>query len=90
MVLSKLGATALAIRPKNWSESAHHFLNRCANAGSLDACYTLGMVSANVNVNVNDNIILTMISIFNFFLSDPFLLSTKSKERTFSDSEGRD
>lgn len=65
MVLSKLGATALAIRPKNWSESAHHFLNRCANAGSLDACYTLGMVSA--NVNVNDNIILTMISIFNFF-----------------------
>ncbi|XP_010556149.1 PREDICTED: F-box protein At1g67340 [Tarenaya hassleriana] len=44
LVLSKVSAKALAVRAKNWSESAHRFVRRCADAGSVEACYTLGMI----------------------------------------------
>ncbi|KAJ6820056.1 putative LRR receptor-like serine/threonine-protein kinase [Iris pallida] len=43
-VLSKVSAKSLAIRAKNWSESAHRFLKRCVEAGSVEAAYTLGMI----------------------------------------------
>ncbi|KAG0489263.1 hypothetical protein HPP92_008074 [Vanilla planifolia] len=43
-VLSRLSSKGMAIRAANWSESAHRFLKRCADAGSLDACYFLGMI----------------------------------------------
>lgn len=45
LVLSKAGPKVFAIKPKNWSEYAHSFLKHCVNAGNVDACYTLGMVS---------------------------------------------
>ncbi|XP_072953435.1 F-box protein At5g50450-like isoform X2 [Typha angustifolia] len=44
LVLSKASAKSLAVRAMNWSESAHRFLNRCADAGNLEACYILGMI----------------------------------------------
>nr|VDD63513.1 unnamed protein product [Brassica oleracea] len=43
-VLSRLSRKAIAIKAQNWSESAHRFLKRSADAGSLEACYTLGMI----------------------------------------------
>ncbi|KAJ4884156.1 F-box protein [Raphanus sativus] len=43
-VLSRLSRKAIAVKAQNWSESAHRFLKRCADAGSLEACYTLGMI----------------------------------------------
>ncbi|XP_018825186.1 F-box protein At1g67340 [Juglans regia] len=44
LVLSKAGAKAFAIKAKNWSESADRFLKLCANAGNVEASYTLGMI----------------------------------------------
>ncbi|KAL0921366.1 hypothetical protein M5K25_008430 [Dendrobium thyrsiflorum] len=44
MVLSIISARGLSVRASTWSESAHRFLKRCADAGSLEACYTLGMI----------------------------------------------
>ncbi|KAG0456602.1 hypothetical protein HPP92_024390 [Vanilla planifolia] len=44
VVLSKLSAKGTAVRADNWCESAHRFLKRCADAGSLEASYTLGMI----------------------------------------------
>lgn len=45
LVLSKSGSKAFAIGAKNWSEQAHRFMKRCVAAGSVEACFTLGMVS---------------------------------------------
>ncbi|KAG1330932.1 F-box protein [Cocos nucifera] len=44
LVLSKASTKSLAVRAKNWSESAHRFLKQCADAGNLEACYILGMI----------------------------------------------
>ncbi|WOL00380.1 F-box protein [Canna indica] len=44
LVLSKASAKSLAVKAKKWSESAHRFLKRCADAGNLEACYILGMI----------------------------------------------
>ncbi|XP_076885624.1 F-box protein At1g67340-like [Bidens hawaiensis] len=44
LVLSKASPKAFAVKPKNWSESAHRFLKRCSDAGNVEACYTLGMI----------------------------------------------
>ncbi|CAA0818329.1 F-box protein [Striga hermonthica] len=43
-VLSKACEKMLAVKAKNWSESAHRFLKLCADSGSVEACYTLGMI----------------------------------------------
>ncbi|KAL5203917.1 hypothetical protein ABZP36_008788 [Zizania latifolia] len=43
-VLSSASAATVAVRAAAWSETAHRFLRRCAAAGSLYACYFLGMV----------------------------------------------
>ncbi|RCV38185.1 hypothetical protein SETIT_8G121900v2 [Setaria italica] len=43
-VLSRASAAAVSLRAGRWSEAAHQFLRRCAAAGSLHACYFLGMV----------------------------------------------
>ncbi|KAF8694066.1 hypothetical protein HU200_038519 [Digitaria exilis] len=45
VVLSRASAAAVAVRAARWSEAAHRFLRRCADAGNLHACYFLGMVS---------------------------------------------
>jgi hypothetical protein len=42
--LSKASQKTFAIETKNWSESAHRFLKLCADAGNIEACYTLGMI----------------------------------------------
>ncbi|CAL5338143.1 hypothetical protein CsSME_00021620 [Camellia sinensis var. sinensis] len=44
MVLSKASTKMLAVKAKNWSESAHRFLKQCAESGNVEACYTLGMI----------------------------------------------
>lgn len=44
MVLSKASQKTFAIKAKNWSESVHRFLKQCADAGNVEACYTLGMI----------------------------------------------
>ncbi|KAJ6846257.1 uncharacterized protein M6B38_279440 [Iris pallida] len=44
MVLSKASVRSMAVRAKKWSDSADRFLKRCADAGSLEAAYTLGMI----------------------------------------------
>jgi hypothetical protein len=43
-VLSKASPRTFAIRAKNWSDSAQRFLKICAEAGNVEACYTLGMI----------------------------------------------
>lgn len=44
MVLSKACPNSFAVKAKNWSESSHRFLKHCADAGNVEACYTLGMI----------------------------------------------
>ncbi|XP_074317196.1 F-box protein At1g67340-like [Silene latifolia] len=44
VVLSKACSGVLAIKAKNWSESAHRFLKLCVCAGSVEAAYFLGMI----------------------------------------------
>ncbi|RRT47673.1 hypothetical protein B296_00047652 [Ensete ventricosum] len=44
LALAMASVKSLAVRAKNWSESAHEFLKQCADAGNLEACYILGMV----------------------------------------------
>ncbi|KAH0466491.1 hypothetical protein IEQ34_003729 [Dendrobium chrysotoxum] len=44
IVLSKLSVKGTAVRAKNWTESTHRFLKSCAEAGNLEASYTLGMI----------------------------------------------
>ena len=44
LVLSKASPKAFAVSAKNWSESAHGCLKQFADAGNVEACYTLGMI----------------------------------------------
>ncbi|KAF6150090.1 hypothetical protein GIB67_002872 [Kingdonia uniflora] len=44
LVLSKISSKAMAVKAKNWSESAHRFMKLCISAGNIEACYTLGMI----------------------------------------------
>jgi hypothetical protein len=44
MVLAKASQQMLAVKAKNWSENAHRFLKQCADAGNVEACYSLGMI----------------------------------------------
>ncbi|KAL2543467.1 F-box protein [Abeliophyllum distichum] len=44
IVLSKACPKMIAVKAKKWSESAHRFLKLCADSGSVEACYTLGMI----------------------------------------------
>ncbi|CAN0896132.1 F-box protein At1g67340 [Linum grandiflorum] len=43
-VLTKASQKTFAIKAASWSESAHRFLKLCADAGNVEACYTLGMI----------------------------------------------
>ncbi|KAL3835694.1 hypothetical protein ACJIZ3_010430 [Penstemon smallii] len=44
LVLSRACNRMLAVKAKNWSESAHKFLKLCADTGNFEACFTLGMI----------------------------------------------
>ena len=44
-VLAKASQKTFAVKAKNWSDSAHRFLKLFADAGNVEACYTLGMVT---------------------------------------------
>ncbi|EPS64401.1 hypothetical protein M569_10380, partial [Genlisea aurea] len=44
LVLSKASVRLLAVKAKNWSESAHRFLKLCADTGNVEACFLLGMI----------------------------------------------
>ncbi|CAL2230727.1 unnamed protein product [Prunus armeniaca] len=44
LVVSKASPKTFVLKAKNWSESAHRFLKLCADAGNVEACYTLGMI----------------------------------------------
>ncbi|CAK8567168.1 unnamed protein product [Lathyrus sativus] len=44
IVLSKASNKTLSVQARNWCDSAHRFLKRCADAGNIEACYTLGMI----------------------------------------------
>ncbi|XP_072981670.1 F-box protein At1g67340-like [Typha angustifolia] len=44
LVLARASARSIAVKANKWSESAHRFLKRCADAGNLEACYFLGMI----------------------------------------------
>ena len=44
MVLAKASPKVFAVKASRWSESTHRFLKQCAEAGNVEACYTLGMV----------------------------------------------
>ncbi|KAJ3692354.1 hypothetical protein LUZ60_012704 [Juncus effusus] len=43
-VLANAALKSLWVRAKNWSDSAHQFLIRCADADNVEACYFLGMI----------------------------------------------
>ncbi|WVZ85287.1 hypothetical protein U9M48_032232 [Paspalum notatum var. saurae] len=44
VVLARASPRCVAVRAKAWSDDAHRFLQRCADAGNLEACYLLGMI----------------------------------------------
>ncbi|GAA0145356.1 scaffold/adaptor protein [Lithospermum erythrorhizon] len=44
IVLSKGSLKMISVRANKWSDSAHRFLKLCADAGNVEACYTLGMI----------------------------------------------
>lgn len=44
VVLSKASHKTFSVKAKNWCDSAHRFLKHCADAGNIEACYTLGMI----------------------------------------------
>ncbi|KAK9668908.1 hypothetical protein RND81_13G095200 [Saponaria officinalis] len=44
VVLSKACSRVFGLKVKKWCESAHRFLKLCVNAGSVEACYFLGMI----------------------------------------------
>ncbi|KAG6495939.1 hypothetical protein ZIOFF_043775 [Zingiber officinale] len=44
LVLEKATLKSFSIRGENWSPQAHKFLERCADAGNVEACYLFGMV----------------------------------------------
>ncbi|XP_062186176.1 F-box protein At1g67340-like [Phragmites australis] len=44
VVLARASPRCLAVPSKAWSDEAHRFLQRCADAGNLEACYLLGMI----------------------------------------------
>ncbi|KAF8018422.1 hypothetical protein BT93_H3341 [Corymbia citriodora subsp. variegata] len=44
MVLAKASSSAFAVRAHGWCDSAHRFLKLCADAGNVEASYTLGMI----------------------------------------------
>lgn len=44
VVLARASPRCLAVRANAWSDDAHRFLQRCADAGNLEACYLLGMI----------------------------------------------
>lgn len=44
LVLSKASHKTFLVKPQNWCDSVHRFLKHCADAGNIEACYTLGMV----------------------------------------------
>ncbi|XP_077227672.1 F-box protein At1g67340-like [Tasmannia lanceolata] len=44
IVLSKASPKSFAVKAKNWSESSHRCLKLFADAGNIEACYTLGMI----------------------------------------------
>lgn len=48
LVLSRASSKTFAVRARNWSDSAHRFLKLCADAGNVEACYTLGMVRLSI------------------------------------------
>ncbi|XP_074587802.1 F-box protein At5g50450-like [Curcuma longa] len=43
-VLKKATLESISIEAKNWSQPAHKFLEMCADAGNLEACYLIGMI----------------------------------------------
>ncbi|XP_027342428.1 F-box protein At1g67340-like [Abrus precatorius] len=44
LVLSKASPRIFSVKAKDWCDSAHRFLKHCADAGNVEACYTLGMI----------------------------------------------
>ncbi|XP_052187874.1 F-box protein At1g67340 [Diospyros lotus] len=44
IVLSRASPKMLAVKAKNWSDSAHRFLKQCSDSGNIEACYILGMI----------------------------------------------
>ncbi|KAK4763646.1 hypothetical protein SAY87_013084 [Trapa incisa] len=44
LVLSRASSRTFAVRARKWSDSPHRFLKLCADAGNVEACYTLGMI----------------------------------------------
>jgi hypothetical protein len=53
VVLRNVSLRCLAVRAKNWSEAADRFLQRCADAGNIDAAYILGMVCTTSPNSIN-------------------------------------
>lgn len=44
VVLSRASSCIVAVRARNWCDSAHRFLKLCAESGNVEACYMLGMI----------------------------------------------
>lgn len=44
LVLSTTSTCSFAVKASSWSSGAHNFMKRCAEAGNIEACYTLGMI----------------------------------------------
>ncbi|GLJ31985.1 hypothetical protein SUGI_0643910 [Cryptomeria japonica] len=44
MVLQNASTPVFAMEASRWSDGSHRFLKKCADAGNVEACYTLGMI----------------------------------------------
>ncbi|KAH7293870.1 hypothetical protein KP509_28G046200 [Ceratopteris richardii] len=45
LVLAKVSAPALRVKASSWCPESSSFLERCADAGNIESCYMLGMIS---------------------------------------------
>ncbi|CAM6099379.1 unnamed protein product [Calypogeia fissa] len=43
-VLLNAAPAVLTVKASRWSDGAHRFLKQCADAGNVEACYTIGMI----------------------------------------------
>lgn len=92
-MLSRASQKAFAIKAEKWSESAHRFLKLCADAGNVEASYTLGMVTTH-SLDHSEIILLIrfcflVLRVMNISINfaDSILLFTESSEWSFFDGE---
>ena len=89
LVLSKAGSKALAVKARNWCDSASRFLKLCVDAGNVEACYSLGMVRTLPQISSFLMKFIWKLTLL-LFVADPILLLAKQRKRGVVNGESSD